>query len=542
MADPIRFFHRGTVQSVVASSPTRTLLQYLREDAHCTGTKEGCAEGDCGACTVVLGELVGESVKLKTVNACIQLLPTLDGKAVFTVEDLRQEDQSLHPVQRAMVECHGSQCGFCTPGFVMSLWNLYNDKLGQASAMTGATGTSGVAGTSTVAAMAAVTGASAATSATPTHGAMAATCAPPSGVHPPTRKEIDVALSGNLCRCTGYRPIIAAANRMMQYPPVPANHAGLADALRGLRRAASFETGNQSQRFWAPRTLEQLLALRSRHPDAVLLAGGTDVGLWVTKQLRLPGEIIYLGEVAELRTLHADHHSLTIGATVTLEDAYAALASHYELELGEMWQRFASLPIRNAGTLGGNVANGSPIGDSMPWLIALGAQVVLRSPRGQRTLALEDFYQGYQKKDLATDEIVEAVRVPLPRPERRFRTYKLARRFDQDISAVCAAFCLTLDGDVVREARIAYGGMAAIPKRASHAEAALNGKPWSQANVASAMAELVKDFSPLSDMRASSRYRAQIAQNLLRRFWLETRSDAPEPAAALRVFAAAAAP
>jgi xanthine dehydrogenase small subunit len=507
MADPIRFHHRGAVQSVVASSPTRTLLQYLREDAHCTGTKEGCAEGDCGACTVVVGELDGERVKLKTVNACLQLLPTLDGKAVFTVEDLRQPDQSLHPVQQAMVECHGSQCGFCTPGFVMSLWNLYNDKLDQAGA-DAAAGACGVA---------------------------------PQAMQAPTRKEIDVALSGNLCRCTGYRPIIEAARRMTQYPPTPAGHASLADTLRGLRRDATFENGNLEQRFWAPRTLQELVALRASHPDAVLLGGGTDVGLWVTKQLRQLDQVIYLGEVAELRTLRGDTDALTIGAMVTLDDAYAALCRHYGQELGEMWQRFASLPIRNAGTLGGNVANGSPIGDSMPWLIALGAQVVLRSPRGQRTVELEDFYLGYQKKDLAADEIVEAVRVPLPRSGRRFRTYKLARRFDQDISAVCAAFCLTLAGDTITEARIAYGGMAATPRRASHAEAALNGKPWSEANLTAAMGELAKDFAPLSDMRASSRYRAQIAQNLMRRFWLETRSDAPQPAATLNVFASSAA-
>ncbi|MDB5822473.1 MAG: xdhA [Herminiimonas sp.] len=535
MADPIRFFHRGTVQSVIPSSPTRTLLQYLREDAHCTGTKEGCAEGDCGACTVVVGELHGERVKLKTVNACLQLLPTLDGKAVFTVEDLRQKDQSLHPVQRAMVECHGSQCGFCTPGFVMSLWSLYNEKLEQAGAPVGSAALAGSGAT----ARSAAPGAAAAVP-----DSTAALCAPLSTMQAATRKEIDVALSGNLCRCTGYRPIIEAAMRMTQYPVVRPNLAGLADTLGGLRdlrQAASFETSNHSQRFWAPRTLQELVALRTGHPDAVLLAGGTDVGLWVTKQLRLPGKVIYLGEVAELRTLRAGTDTLTIGATVTLEDAYGALCHHYSLELGEMWHRFASLPIRNAGTLGGNVANGSPIGDSMPWLIALGAQVVLRSSRGQRTLALEDFYQGYQKKDLAADEIVEAVRVPLPRAERRFRTYKLARRFDQDISAVCAAFCLTLDGDVVTEARIAYGGMAAIPKRASHAEAALNGKPWSRANLDAAMAELTKDFAPLSDMRASSRYRMQIAQNLMRRFWLENRSDAPQPASALSVFAASAA-
>jgi len=488
MSEPIRFYYQGAVHEVRDAAPTQTVLQHLREDLHCTGTKEGCAEGDCGACTVVLGTLTGGKLELKAVNSCIQLTPTLDGKALFTVEDLQQADGALHPVQQALVECHGSQCGFCTPGFAMSLWGLYLKQEGQ--------------------------------------------CA--------SRKQIDDCLSGNLCRCTGYRPIIEAAQRMTELPKVEFDAAHVAEQLAALKRDALAVYSAHGQTFLAPRTLDELVQLRAANPAAVLLAGSTDVGLWVTKQMRELGDIIYLGHVDELKTLRTAGDWLEIGAGVTLEDAYAALCRHYPEQLGEMRQRFASLPIRNAGTLGGNVANGSPIGDSMPWLIALGAQVVLRGAAGERVLALEDFYLDYMKKDLQPGEFVQGLRVPLPQPAVRFRTYKLAKRFDQDISAVCAAFALRMDGDTIAQARIAFGGMAATPKRAALAEAALNGRAWDEAALADAMAALAQDYAPLSDMRASSSYRMKTAQNLLRRFWLETRSDAPLAASAVNAFAVSA--
>ncbi|MGI4721246.1 MAG: xanthine dehydrogenase small subunit [Janthinobacterium lividum] len=487
MPEPIRFFYRGAVHEVRDAAPTQTILQHLREDLHCTGTKEGCAEGDCGACTVVIGSLEGGELALKAVNSCIQFTPTLDGKALFTVEDLQAADGTLHPVQQALVECHGSQCGFCTPGFAMSLWGMYLKQEGR----------------------------------------------------PPSRCQIDDALSGNLCRCTGYRPIIDAARRMVELPPAAFDRAALADRLRLLQRAHGFSYEAGGGRFHVPRTLEELVRLRAEHPAALLLAGSTDVGLWVTKHMREVDEIIYLGQVEALKTVREADGLLEIGAGVTLNDAYAAVCRHYPDELGEMWQRFASLPIRNAGTLGGNVANGSPIGDSMPWLIALGARIVLRGAAGERVLALEDFYLGYQQKDLQAGEFVAALRIPLPRAGARFRTYKLAKRFDQDISAVCAAFAITLDGDTVASARIAFGGMAATPKRAAGAEAALTGQPWTEAVMRAAMAALAQDYAPLSDMRASSAYRMGAAQNLLRRFWLETRGENPLPASAVNAFAQA---
>ncbi|MFZ6749385.1 xanthine dehydrogenase small subunit [Undibacterium sp. Ren11W] len=477
MSNPIRFYFQGQVQTVDDIATTQTILQHLREDRHCTGTKEGCAEGDCGACTVVIAEMKDGKVEMKSVNSCIQFMPTLDGKALFTVEDLKQPDGAMHPVQQALVECHGSQCGFCTPGFAMSLWSLYLKKDGESAA--------------------------------------------------PCRKEIDETLSGNLCRCTGYRPIIDAAKRMGELPEVKFDQAALTSSLQALQRSEMFVYQHGEQTFYAPRTLEQLVAIRAAKPTACILSGSTDVGLWVTKQMRDLGDIIYVREVAELKTITETNGMLEIGAGVNLNDAYAAVCRQYPDELTEMWQRFASQPIRNTGTLGGSVANGSPIGDSAPWMIALGAEIVLCGVNGQRVLLLEDFYLDYMKKDMQPGEFVAAVRIPLPRANVHFRTYKLAKRYDQDISAVCAAYAITLAGDIVRDAHIAYGGMAATSKRAPQAEAALNGQLWNETNLQNAMAMLAQDYSPLSDMRASSEYRMKTAQNLLRRFWLETRTDAP---------------
>jgi xanthine dehydrogenase small subunit len=484
----IRYLLDGEVRTVEGVDPTRTVLQHLREDLGRTGTKEGCAEGDCGACTVVLADLDGARVRFRPVNACIQFLPTLDGRALFTVESLRDRSTgALHPAQQALADGHGSQCGFCTPGFVMSLFALYK--------------TAG----------------------------------------DPDRRAINDALAGNLCRCTGYRPIVDAARAMYGFgsalPPAqqdllraPAGaksraaargEAELARVLKALKRRRGPAFAHASGTFHAPRTADELADLRERLPDARLLAGGTDVGLWVTKQHRRLGDLIYLGNVADLQRVETADGCLEIGAAVSLTDAFAALDRHYPA-LRELWRRFASPPIRNAGTLAGNIANGSPIGDAMPPLIALGASVVLRKSGARRTLALEDLYLAYQKTALAPGEFVERVRVPLPRSTLRVGAYKVSKRFDQDISAVCAAFALELDGDTVRAARVAFGGMAATPKRAAACEAALAGRPWTAATCAAAAAALTKDYTPIGDMRASAAYRLAVAQNLLRKFHFET--------------------
>lgn len=480
MTRPIRFFHQGQIVELADAPPTRTVLEWLREDRRCTGTKEGCAEGDCGACTVVVGTLDGERVALEPTNACIRFLPTLDGKALFTVEDLKRGD-ALHPVQQAMVDCHGSQCGFCTPGFVMSLWACYE------------------------------------------HHQKAGTR--------PTRQQLADDLSGNLCRCTGYRPILDAGERMFAPPPALLDEAPVKAALQALANDAPLQTPG----FHAPRTLDAFAALREARPEARVLAGSTDIGLWVTKQFRVLPELISSGEVAELKRIDEVDGGLRIGAAVSLEDAWQALVARWPA-LRDVWLRFASLPIRKAGTMGGNVANGSPIGDSAPVLMALDARIVLRKGAAQRTMPLSQFYLDYMKNALQLGEFVEALEVPAPAGE-AVRAYKISKRFDSDISAVCAGLAIALDGERVARARFAFGGMAAVVKRAAQAEATVVGQPWTEATVRLAMAALAQDFKPLSDMRASAGYRLQVAQNLLLRLWYETRPGNPLPEAAVSVFA-----
>ena len=492
---PIRFFHRGQIVEIDDAAPTRSVLDWLREDARCTGTKEGCNEGDCGACTVVLGTLAApgdadavRGLKLETVNACLQFMPTLDGKALFTVEDLKAmaPDAALHPVQQAMVECHGSQCGFCTPGFVMSLWAGYER-----------------------------------------HQACGST---------PTRQALADDLSGNLCRCTGYRPILDAGQRMFELPPAALDTAPVVAALETIAPDDTFQYG---ERFFAPRTLEELAALRLAKTEARLLAGATDIGLWVNKQFRDLGEILYLGGVAELRAIEERDGSLRIGAGASLEDAWRALVQRWP-SLTDVWLRFASPPVRHAGTMGGNLANGSPIGDSAPILMALDAQIELRRGHHIRCMPLPDFYVDYMKNRLEPGEFVQAIVVPLASAERQVRGYKISKRFDCDISAICAGFAIELDGEVVRSVHLAFGGMAAIVKRAAQAETALIGQPWNEASLSAAQAALAQDFKPLTDLRASAEHRMRVAANLLRRFWLETRPHDPLPAEALSVFASLA--
>ena len=390
-----------------------------------------------------------------------------------------------------MVECHGSQCGFCTPGFVMSLWSTYEH-----------------------------------------HRAHATT---------PTRQQLADELAGNLCRCTGYRPILDAGQRMFDLPAVALATAPVLAALQQIATESSltYVANGCADRFHAPTTLAELAALRQANPSAQLLAGSTDVGLWVNKQFRALGDIIYVGEVAEMKrideTTGAHGPELRIGAAASLEAAWAALAKRFP-DLTDVWLRFGSPLIRNAGTMGGNVANGSPIGDSPPVLMALDAQIELRLGERVRRLPLHEFYLDYMKNRQEAGEFVQAVAVPMSVGTRQVRAYKISKRFDCDISALCAGFSIELDGGVVKTLRLAYGGMAATSKRAARAEATLVGRPWTQASVDAAKAALAEDFKPLSDMRASAAYRLQVAQNLLQRFWLETRAENPLPSSATSVF------
>ncbi len=491
-ADEVTFKHSivfmldGQTHTPPPFAPDTTLLNYLREHLYRKGTKEGCAEGDCGACTVVVADLQHGRLRYRALNACIQLLATLDGKALFTVESL-QRGKQLHPVQQALVDCHASQCGFCTPGFVMSLFALYQNQ--------------------------------------------------PNA----SRPQISQALSGNLCRCTGYRPILDAGERMYEYAHAFPND-DLAETTlistltQWAQQPHSLLLEHASKRFCAPTSLGELATLLERYPDATLLAGATDVGLWITKQHRDLPTLISLNNVAGLDQITTQDGWLEIAAAVSLEAAFQAIVAHYP-SLRELHERFASLPIRNAGTLVGNIANGSPIGDSMPALLVLGARIRLRKGEATRELPLEAFYLAYQQKDLAAGEFVEAVRIPLPScssPDKGrlggvsslFRCYKISKRFEQDISAVCAAFQIQLDTQQhISEVRIAYGGMAGIPKRASHCEAALIGQTWEQTSVTTAMNALEHDFQPLTDMRASATYRMNVAKNLLLKCLLETTGE-----------------
>ncbi|MDZ7865628.1 MAG: xanthine dehydrogenase small subunit [Acidovorax sp.] len=480
---PLRFIRRGQPAALHDVPPDRTLLEVLREDLGCTGTKEGCGEGDCGACTVVLGEERGGKLHYSAVNSCIRLAHSVDGMALWTVEDLAEDPLirpagpaaaaekaiALHPAQEAMVQCHGSQCGFCTPGFVMSLFGMYQNHV--------------------------------------CHG------------QPITRELAQEELSGNLCRCTGYRPILDAAQQMAALPPVAVDEAQVLRQLAQLQAPAADGTA-----YLAPTTLPALLAARAAHPGAQVVAGCTDVGLWVTKMHKQYAQILDVTRTAELLQLDEDTQRITIGAAVSLTDAFAALTRQWP-QLHSFATRFAGLPVRNSGTLGGNVANGSPIGDSMPLLIALRAQVVLASTRGERTLALEDLYTGYRQNVMAADELLVRIVVPRPGVTEALRAYKISKRFDDDISAVCLVINLDIEAGVVRRASLGAGGVAATPARARQAEAALTGQPWSAETVQKAADALQAEFNPISDMRASGAYRRTVLASLLQRFWLESQGQ-----------------
>jgi xanthine dehydrogenase small subunit len=444
----IRFLLDDEVIEVEDVDPTGTVLDYLRYTLRRTGTKEGCAEGDCGACTVLLGDLAGDAVEWRAVNACILFLPMLDGKALRTVESLG----GSHPVQREMVERHGSQCGFCTPGFVMS---LYGRSLGAA-------GTRGV--------------------------------------------PVGDVIAGNLCRCTGYGPILAAGEAV---PMAVEPDDGTLEALRALRPA-----------YGHPASADELADLLLAHPETRIVAGATDVGLWVTKQLRDLGPTVFIGDIADLRQIEESPEALTLGAAVRYSEAREALARLHP-DLGELVRRIGGVQVRNAGTIGGNIANGSPIGDMPPALIALGAELTLRRGAERRTLALEDFFLSYGKQDLAPGEFVESVRIPRPSPDMLIRIVKLSKRFDSDITGVCGAFSLRVTDGIVAQARVAFGGMAGIPARAPGCETALIGQSWTEATVEAAAQALVNDYEPLDDLRGSAAYRRKVAANLLRRIWAE---------------------
>lgn len=462
----IRFLLDGEVIEIANPDPTGTLLDHLRYRMRRTGTKEGCAEGDCGACTVLVGELADDRVTWRAVNSCILFLPMLDGRALKTVESLSCGGEP-HPLQALMAANGSSQCGFCTPGFVMS---LYGRRIGACGS------------------------------------------------------DLPVAdvLAGNLCRCTGYGPILDAGRAM---PPAPVDDEETARALRMLARLQGVAGVYDDRRWFAPRSLAELRAILADYPDARLIAGATDVGLWITKGLRTLGTVVFLGDVPELAVMEETREGLLIGACVRYADAHAAMARLHP-DLGELVRRIGGLQVRNAGTVGGNIANGSPIGDGPPALIALGAELTLNGGQGRRTMPLERYFLDYGKQDRQPGEFVESVFVPLPDVNSIVHISKLSRRFDSDISAVCGAFMLEVADGMIGAARVAFGGMAATPRRAPSCEAALAGAPFTIETIERAAEELCRDFTPLDDVRGSAAYRRAAAASLLRRLWHRSQGEA----------------
>jgi xanthine dehydrogenase small subunit len=478
MRDYLSFVLNGETLQVRGLDPATTLLEYLRRERRLTGTKEGCAEGDCGACTVTVGEFdpgpgagPGSGIRYRALNACILLMPMLEGRSITTVERLRGQDGALHAVQEAMVDAHGSQCGFCTPGFVMSLYTAWLNGPGS--------------------------------------GAV----------------RIDDLLAGNLCRCTGYGPIVRAARSVNDRPRPSDEVEARAAEITRLEAIAHGETAaldGAGSRCYAPATLDELARVCEAHPDATILSGATDVGLWITKQHRRIATFISTGRVRELQSITHHGDMLRIGAGVRWADLEETIGRHYP-DLGELLRRFGSVQVRNAATVGGNIANGSPVGDGPPALIALGAKLVLRQGAARRTIPLEAYFLAHGRQDRRPGELVEAVEVPLIGPPERLKCYKVSKRFDQDISAVCGCFNIDVADGTVREARICFGGMSGTPKRTTHVEAALAGRPWTRATVLGALPGFEREFTPISDMRGSAAYRMQVAKNLLVKYFHETR-------------------
>ena len=479
----IRFLLNGESVSLGDVCAADTLLDYIRIARRLTGTKEGCAEGDCGACTVLVGRVRDGALHYEPVNACIRFLASVDCCHVVTIEHLRGANGSLHPVQQAMVDFHGSQCGFCTPGIVMALYALWMQ-------------------------------------------------APQ-----PTSQQVETALQGNLCRCTGYEPIVKAAMAASDYGD-PAQDFLNAERAAVLAQLRDFDDGHRVELVTEddlailPASVDDLAAALTQRPDATIIAGATDVGLWVTKFFRLISPAIFIGHLEELQRIEIDKAVVRLGAGASYTDCETVLAEAFP-HLSEYWDRIAGWQVRNAGTVGGNIANGSPIGDTPPVLIALGAEIVLRQGDKRRTLSLEDFFIDYGKQDRAPGEFVETILIPRRAESSLHAAYKISKRRDEDISSVCAAFNITVIDGSVADARIAFGGMAATPKRASHAERALIGKPWGEESMLAAATMLGDDFTPLTDWRASAEYRLLVAKNLFRRFWLEN-SEPAEPIRLLR--------
>ena len=470
VSDTIQFLFNNQIYKIKNPDPNKTILSYVRDDLKKTGTKEGCAEGGCGACTIVLGELQKNKIIYKAINACIAFLPTLNGKQLILVEDLIGNNQKLHPVQEAMVKFHGSQCGFCTPGFTMSLFSMYKNNRSV------------------------------------------------------NKDIVDEALSGNLCRCTGYRPIIDAAkslNNKIDLDHFKKNQNRTINLLKKIQ-ISEVEINNKGKRYFAPKTIINLKKILKKYPNAKILSGGTDLSLEVTKLRKEIKTIVSLNSLENLNFIKKNKNYIEIGATTSLIE-FQNFIKKYFTDFYEVLKRYGSLQIRNVGTIAGNIATASPIGDTLPLLLTLEAKVVVQGINKIKTFSLNEFFVSYRKTKLKKGEFIYSIKIPIIK-DSIFKAYKISKRFDDDISSVCGSFIFSIQNNKIKKAVIAYGGMSEIPKRASAIENRLLNSEFSENTFEKAVNLINKDFSPLDDMRASKNYRIAVAKNLLLKAFHEIKS------------------
>ena len=463
----IKFIHEDRIEEVRNPDPNETLLNYIRTKLKKTGTKEGCAEGGCGACTVVLGELKNNDINYSAVNSCIMFLPTLQGKQLILVEDLISKNGLLHPVQQAMVNYHGSQCGFCTPGFVMSLFSMFKK-------------------------------------------------------HSKFKDDvIKDSIAGNLCRCTGYQPIVKAAKSLNNKNKIDHFNKNKKNIIRLLKKISneSIVIYKKNKKYFAPRYVQELKKILKKNIDSHLLSGGTDLSLKVTKERKDINCVVYMNSIKELNYIKNNNGYIEVGATTSLIEFENYIQKHYP-DFANILKRYGSVQIRNVGTIAGNIATASPIGDTLPILLSLDAKVILRSVKKTKVIPINDFFIDYRKTRLKKGQFIDSIRIPLF-PKNIFKAYKISKRFDDDISSVCASFNLEVQNKKIKSIRVAYGGMASIPKRAKSCETILLNSPMTEATIIKAKEALERDFRPISDMRASGKYRMMVAKNLLHKCFLE---------------------